>query len=130
MLKSVFRFVLLFVATAIISAAAASCAYIITKNSLSEKTGSATQDAPLATDSVYASTREEVPPAMKFDSYTVRLEDSSICVYAVCNQTEEFLYSTHVYRPNLSTEDISLLTAGVTLNTASELTGFMENYTS
>ncbi len=130
MLKSVFRFVLLFALAAIISAAAASLAYIITKNALAEKDNTTIRSIPQANDSVYASAGEKASPTMEFVSYTVRLEDSSICVYAVCNQTEEFLYSTDIYRPNLSSEDITLLTAGVTLNTSSELTGFMENYTS
>ncbi len=130
MLKSVFRFVLLFAITAIFSALAASCAYIITKNSLVERHSATISSTPSATDSVYASTEEPIPKAMEFDSYTVRLEDSAICVYAVSNHTEEFLYSTNIYRANLSNEDISLLTAGVSLPTASDLTGFMENYTS
>ncbi len=130
MLKSVFRFVLLFAFVAVISAAAASSAYFITKNALGRGAEAAASKTPRVTDSVYATAEDKDSASLDFDFYTVRLEDSSICVYAVCNQAEEFLYSTDIYRANLSNEDILLLTSGVTLNTASELTGFMENYTS
>ncbi len=129
MLKSTFRFILLFFATAVISAAAASSAYYITKNALAD------QNPVPSTNVVEASrlktdTRVPSGDTMEFESYIVRLEDNSICVYALTNQTQEFLYSADIYRPDLSAEDIRLLSSGVTLNTASELTGFMENYTS
>ncbi len=129
MLKSTFRFVLLFVITALVSAAAASSAYFITKNVLDEDTQALTSHTAEASRLQTAPT-DKASDAMEFESYIVRLEDNSICVYALSNHTEEFLYSTDIYRPNLSAEDIRLLSSGVTLDTSSELTGFMENYTS
>ncbi len=129
MLKSTFRFVLLFVATALISAIAASSSYFITKNIL-EKKNISPAPASVNTIRTRAESQAETSAPMEFSSYIVRLEDDAICVYTLSNQTEEFLYSTDIYRPNLSAEDIRLLTSGVTLDTASELTGFMENYTS
>ena len=129
MLKSTFRFALLFVAVALISAAAASSAYFITKNALAEKTVTPVPTTVEASRPKTPSATETVD-TMEFESYIVRLEENAICVYALSNQTEEFLYSTDIYRPNLSDEDIRLLSSGVTLDTSSELTGFMENYTS
>ncbi len=129
MLKSTFRFVLLFVATALISAAAASSAYFITKNTLAQNDANPNPVTIEASQPTTVSDKK-APATMEFESYIVRLEDSEICVYALSNQTEEFLYSTDIYRPNLSAEDIKLLSTGVTLDTSSELTGFMENYTS
>ena len=129
MLKSTFRFALLFVAAALISAVAASSAYFITKNILSKEdvTPAATtvEASPLTAPSDTKDT-----DAMEFEAYIVRLEENAICVYALSNKSEEFLYSTDIYRLNLSDEDIRLLSSGVTLDTSSELTGFMENYTS
>lgn len=129
MLKSTFRFVLLFFAAALISAAAASSAYFITKNALAKNNAPPTPTAVEASRAQPVSD-EKISDTIEFESYIVRLEDNAICVYALSNQTEEFLYSTEVYRANLSAEDIRLLSSGVTLNTSSELTGFMENYTS
>ncbi len=129
MLKSTFRYIILFFAIALISTALTWGAYYITKSTISE-------DKPNATPSMVSASPLQAEPdknisdTMEFESYIVRLEDSEICVYALSNHTEEFLYSTNIYRPNLSNEDIVLLTSGVTLNTSSELTGFMENYTS
>ncbi len=129
MLKSTFRFVLLFVITAAISAAAASSAYFITKTAL-DKTDTKVSPTTVEASRLQPVSEPKAVDTMEFESYIVRLEDNSICVYALTNQTEEFLYSTNIYRANLSAEDIQLLSAGVTLDTSSELTGFMENYTS
>ncbi len=128
MLKSTFRYILLFSFAALVSAASASGAYIVTKNILN-------QDAANAASDTVEAVRAETPShktvsTAEFESYIVRLEDNEICVYALSNKSEEFLYSTNIYRPNLSPEDIRMLSSGVTLDTSSELTGFMENYTS
>ncbi len=129
MLKSTFRYVLLFFATALISAAAASSAYFITKNVLADK-GAKHEPAIIEASRPQAEADIKTPDTMEFESYMVRLDGNSICVYALSNHSEEFLYSTDIYRANLSAEDIRLLSSGVTLDTYSELTGFMENYTS
>ncbi len=129
MLKSTFRFVLLFFVTAAISAAAASSAYFITKKALAENPPSS-EPVTVEASRIKPDSETNTSDALEFESYIVRLEENSICVYALSNNAEEFLYSTDIYRPNLSAEDIRLLSSGVTLDTSSELTGFMENYTS
>ena len=51
-------------------------------------------------------------------------------VYASFGGTEEFLYTENVYKNDLTKEDLSLLSSGVKLKNAEELTGFIENFTS
>lgn len=85
-------------------------------------------DTPINADYVAAQT--PTPKAEEIDFYIVRLEGDNLNVYASNGENEEFLYNTTIYTNNLSAEDISLLSSGVTLKNSSQLTGFMEDYTS
>ena len=68
--------------------------------------------------------------AVQFEYYVVRLEGDDLSIYVVHNENEEFLYTEKVYKNSLSAQDLALLEAGVKLNSSSELTGFLENFTS
>lgn len=68
--------------------------------------------------------------AVSFDYYIVRLEGENLGVYASGNGREEFLYNEDIFINDLSAGDLELLQKGVTLMNLSELTGFMENFTS
>ena len=64
------------------------------------------------------------------EHYTVRLEGTTLGVYVINDGKEEFLYHADVYKNDLSDEDLRLLRKGVELKDMSELTGFIENFTS
>lgn len=64
------------------------------------------------------------------DCYAVRLEGTTLGVYVINDGKEEFLYHADVYKNDLSAEDLNLLQQGVELNDMSELTSFIENFTS
>lgn len=64
------------------------------------------------------------------DGYIVRLEGRFLGVYVSGSRGEELLYSEPVSVADLSEEDERLLRAGVWLENPSELTEFIENFTS
>ena len=109
--------------------------YNITKNALSHeqlaaapyvKTNSEGYPSTLSRESSQTPDLGE----QSFQHYLVLLEGSNINVYISHNGHREFLYSRGVYLSDLSQKDIATLREGVMLGTASELTGFMENFTS
>lgn len=130
MLKPFFKFLILFVVVAFLSLTAATTSFIITKNVLmrNQQDNPPKTDAPMSAD--YVSAQTPAPEAEEIDFYIVRLEGDNLNVYASTGENEEFLYNTTIYTSNLSAEDISLLSSGVTLKNSSQLTGFMEDYTS
>ena len=130
MLKPMFKFLLLFVITAILSVAAATTAFIITKNILSNNQQSNPSKTDPSLNTTYVAAKDPTPEPSEVATYIVRLEGDSLNVYASNGENEEFLYNTTVYTSNLTPEDISLLSSGVTLSSPSQLTGFMEDYTS
>lgn len=130
MLKPLFRFLILFVVVALLSFAAATTSFIITKNVLmrNQQDGAPKTNAPINAD--YVAAQAPAPKAEEIEFYIVRLEGDNLNVYASNGENEEFLYNTTIYINNLSAEDMSLLSSGVTLKNSSQLTGFMEDYTS
>lgn len=69
-------------------------------------------------------------PFTEAEYYMVRLEGESLGVYACDNEKEEFLYNERIYTNDLSARDFSILEEGVRLGSISELTGFLEDFTS
>lgn len=132
MFKTAVKFTLVFVLTAALAAGAASVSYIITRNLIEGDKNSKTQEKLSDADTVNVMAEESKPQieSTKLDYYIVRLEGEALGVYASFGGREEFLYNKDVYKANLSQSDIELLSSGVKLNSPSELTGFMENYTS
>ena len=124
MLKLWVRNTLLFFVVIAISTFAGWCAYTVTRNGR--------EDDKAAQVSATGVQQENLVPEDHADDeyYTVRLENEKICVYALIEGREEFLYSVDVYGPDLPQGDKLLLEGGVRLENASELTAFMEDYTS
>ncbi len=67
---------------------------------------------------------------VSYDYYIVRLEGENLGIYACNGGKEEFLYNEAVFVRDLSDDDLKLLKEGVKLQNTSELTGFVENFTS
>ncbi len=124
MLKLWVRNTLLFFVVIAISTFAGWCAYTVTRNGR--------EDDKAAQVSATGARQDDLVSAGDADDeyYTVRLENEKICVYALIEGKEEFLYSVDVYGPDLPQGDKLLLEGGVRLKNASELTAFMEDYTS
>lgn len=110
--------------------------YTITKNIMEEKASALTEAASVpdrypvevqASTERVASGHDQPQP---FEYYLVRLEGDLLDVYVSHGGKEEFLYNKEVYKNDLSQEDTEMLIAGVKLQSASELTGFIENFTS
>lgn len=72
----------------------------------------------------------DTAPFTEADYYMVRLEGESLGVYACDSEKEEFLYNERIYTNDLSARDFSILEEGVHLGSISELTGFLEDFTS
>lgn len=135
MLKSISRFLLFFVIMLAVAAAAGCITYLITLNSLKASVSQTPRPATVSANTaaaadVSASAPKETEAPMKFDYYIVRLEGENLGVYASCGGREEFLYNENIYLGDLSDGDRTLLQNGVTLKNSSELTAFMENFTS
>ena len=131
MIKSVFKFSIVFILTALLAICATSAAYIVTKKIINsgadalKEESSKTIDAETMADEVLSEIK-----ALEPDFYTVRLEGETLGVYASFSEREDFLYNAEVYKTNLSAEDITLLTAGIRLDSHADLTSFIEDYTS
>ena len=131
MIKSVFKFSIVFILTALLAICATSAAYIVTKKIINSGADASRQEllkpinAASAADEEVLETKALVP-----DYYTVRLEGETLGVYAAFSEREDFLYNAEVYKTNLSAEDIKLLTSGVRLENHAALTSFIEDYTS
>ena len=131
MIKSVIKFSVVFILTLFMALGAASTAYIVTNRiinpdkNLQEDTSSALTDNMYVPDETVLNAEQHVP-----DYYLVRLEGETLGVYARFSEREDFLYNADVYKTNLSSEDIRLLTSGVKLENRAALTSFIEDYTS
>ena len=125
MLKLWVRNTLLFFVVIAISTFAGWCAYTVTRNGREEDKATQVSATGARQDDMLSQ-----GDADDNDCYTVRLENEKICVYALIEGREEFLYSVDVYGPDLPQGDKLLLEGGVRLENASQLTAFMEDYTS
>ena len=133
MLKTVFKFIFMFIITAIVAIVAAGASYFLTKSSIENKVRREFADAAVTASTQSSPSSVETEPTAataEFDFYIVRLEGDALGVYASFGGTEEFLYTENVYKNDLTKEDLSLLSSGVKLKNAEELTGFIENFTS
>jgi Na+-translocating ferredoxin:NAD+ oxidoreductase RnfG subunit len=132
MLKTVTKYVFVFTLTAAISACAASAAYIVTRNIIEKNEAASAQEQSIKSNYFPKEISEDqnVKSSSQIDYYVVKLEGQCLDVYSSKSGQEEFLYSKDIYRSNLSETDIKLLNKGVKLNSAAELTGFIEDYTS
>ena len=128
MLKTTLKYTVLFIAIASFAAITASCAYIITKNLLAEKASVERNTVKVLPEYTAQATSTPVPTS--FDFYLVKLDGNNLDVYASQDNKLEFLYNTTIYAADLGQQDITLLSEGVKLKNSSELTEFIENYTS
>ncbi len=136
MLKTSVKVFLLFTLLVATSLTTGFVTYTVTKRIIEEKAVTAQKSAePYTRTETTVPTQKsdleaEKDTAVQFEYYIVRLEGNDLSVYVSHNGAEEFLYTERVYKNNLSSQDISTLEAGVKLNNSSELTGFIENFTS
>ncbi len=136
MFKSITRFFLLLSLLVIISSSAGILSYVITSNILKADVKSNQTTNPESIQNQTKAINRQTNNAIKetssvgFEFYTVRLEGETLSIYASANGKEEFLYTESVYINDLSSSDIEILKNGVTLSTHSELTSFIENFTS
>lgn len=137
MMKSIGRFFLFFAVMLVVAAGSGCITYFVTLNMLKDSIPPETRVAAVKADSSGVNGGTEVSAAaapedkpMSLDFYVVRLEGENLSVYASCSGREEFLYNEPIYVSDLSEEDQKLLKNGVRLKSSSELTGFLENFTS
>ncbi len=135
MLKTSFKVLMLFVLLVIVAVATGLATYNITQNMMEEQqvqaqqtssTQQTTEKQRLITDESISSqgaTEER-------EYYLVRLQGDALEIYVAYSGEEEFLYSREVYKKDLSHSDLKMLRNGVVLKSASELTAFIENFTS
>ncbi len=136
MLKTTFKIFMLFVLVTFVAVGTGFATYTITKNIMEEKSAVLTETAsvpdryPVESEDARESMASSHDEPQPFEYYLVRLEGDLLDVYVSHGGKEEFLYNKEVYKNDLSQEDTKMLIAGVKLKSASELTGFIENFTS
>lgn len=135
MLKSIGKMIAGFVLMLAIAAGSGYVSYLITSHMLREKMTNEIQtvptnvsDTPMARD-IQKDTQSE-DTEISFEYYMVRLEGENLGIYACSDGREEFLYNEAVFVRDLSDSDLELLRGGVKLQNSSELTGFIEDFTS
>lgn len=134
MLKTTAKIFLIFILLITVAVATGFVTYTLTKRIADEnlvETAEAASDASSqdsGANALSASADEVVPVPSEY--YTVRLEGATVGVYAITDGKEEFLYHANVYQNDLSADDLTMLKQGVKLMSLSELTGFIENFTS
>lgn len=136
MLKTTFKVIMLFVLLVLVAVATGVATYNFTRNMMEEQQVQAHQtSAPRQMAETQNVTTDEGDNAQSLSSdereyYLVRLEGDALEVYVAYSGKEEFLYNRRVYKNDLSESDIKMLHNGVVLKNASELTAFIENFTS
>lgn len=135
MLKTSAKIFLVFVLLVVVALATGFVTYILTRrvseeDSVKTVEAAETEDEKTETVEVTVSEREPQDGDISQEYYTVRLEGTTLGVYAINDGKEEFLYHADVYKNDLSADDLVLLQQGVKLMNMSELTGFIENFTS
>lgn len=133
MLKTTFKVLMLFLLMVVVAVSTGLATYNITKNIIEEE--SVTQASALSQNKETSSrrateVRRSEADKEKLEYYLVRLEGENLEIYASRGGEEEFLYSREVYSRDLSENDLETLSRGVKLQDISELTGFIENFTS
>ncbi len=136
MLKTTVKIFLMFVMVVLVAVATGLITYNITKKLTAETPANASATQPAEHTS--APRRVDPPENVRTqdlsdkapEHYTVRLEGTTLGVYVSYDGKEEFLYHENVYKSNLSAQDIQLLQNGVEFLNISDLTGFIENFTS
>lgn len=103
-------------------------AYTVTVHMLDENTKRVSAELAVAAADNDKESEETAKPEL--GGYIVRLEGRFLGVYVSGSRGEELLYSEPVSVADLSADDERLLKAGVWLKTTSELTEFIENFTS
>ena len=133
MLKTVAKMFLGFLLMLIISAGSAYVSYLVTSNVIKGRNETEIKNVSAKRTEEKIKTvvpdKEETTVTL-YDYYLVRLEGELLGVYAVSDGHEEFLYNESVYVSDLSEDDLNLLGKGVILQSPSELTGFIEDFTS
>lgn len=136
MLKTTFKIFMLFVLVTFVAVGTGVATYTVTKNIMEEKASQVSETVsvpdkyPVESESGQGSVARRSEDPERFEYYLVRLEGDLLDVYVSHGGKEEFLYNKEVYKNDLSDEDKKMLIAGVKLKSASELTGFIENFTS
>lgn len=136
MLKTTFKVIMLFVLLVLVAVATGFATYNITRNMVEEQRAQAyqtsapqqiteTRDGKMGRDTDSHSTSED-----EREYYLVRLQGDALEVYVAYSGKEEFLYNREIYKSDLSERDTEMLRNGVMLKSASELTAFIENFTS
>lgn len=134
MLKTSAKIFLVFILLAVVALATGYVTYTLTKRVAEENIVETVEAAPEDQNSepIRKTTAEHTTETKELspEFYTVRLEGTTLGVYVTNDGKEEFLYHADVYKNDLSSEDLNLLQQGVKLMDMSELTGFIENFTS
>lgn len=136
MLKTAGKFILLLVLLIAVAGISGYLSYVVTSNILktealaTEEVGESEAHGNARRTVKEKSATSNGDTHISLDHYIVRLEGQQLSVYASTDGKEEFLYTEPIYVNDLSAEDIETLQNGVNLNTSSELTGFIENFTS
>ena len=135
MLKSIGKMIAGFVLMLAIAAGSGYVSYLITSHMLREKMVDEIQSVPTNVSDTSISrdikkNTQSEDKEISFEYYMVRLEGENLGIYACSDGREEFLYNEAVFVQDLSDADLELLRGGVKLQNSSELTGFMEDFTS
>ncbi len=135
MLKTTFKIFMLFLLMVVVALSTGIATYNITKNIIEDESSSVAQASALSetreTSQVRgANVRNAENNREKFEYYLVCLDGENLEIYVYNDGEKEFLYSREVYVHDLSENDLEMLNRGVKLESVSELTGFIENFTS
>lgn len=136
MLKTTFKVIMMFVLLALVAVATGLATYTVTRNMTEEQLAQARQtSAPQQITETQADETDSDAQGRgttedEREYYLVRLEGDALEVYVAHSGKEEFLYNREVYKNDLSESDLRMLHSGVILESASELTAFIENFTS
>lgn len=135
MLKTTAKIFLIFILLITVAVATGFVTYTLTKriaeeNLVETAEAAASKDSADKSEATSLSVPASEPVPVPSEYYTVRLEGATVGVYVTNDGKEEFLYHANVYQSDLSADDLTMLKQGVKLMSLSELTGFIENFTS
>ncbi len=136
MLKTTFKVIMLFVLLVLVAVATGLATYTVTRNIIEEQNAYAHQTSAThqITDTDNDNGKRDIQGKEEQEEnnehYLVRLEGDSLEIHVVHSGKEEFLYNRKIYINDLSERDLEMLNSGVRLESASELTAFIENFTS
>ena len=112
MIKSVIKFSIVFIIAVFMALGAASASYIVTKRMLNLNSTAKSDEVVSDEEKSEEGGSDFSSKAVVPDYYLVRLEGETLGVYARFSEREDFLYNAEVYKTNLSSEDIRLLSSG------------------